>query len=201
MRKKLISALVLIVLLLGMSRSGNVYADEKEIEIVDGLVVDEDTAVPLYNYKEDITAYYIKGNDKGYVILDNAGDVIEFSYQDSIDDIEASDTDCYYGGPGNYYVEEKIDSNVLINISTDEKLEKDKIEDFETDEDTIIVNRGTDAITLPDGIKYSDGKTTYTDKIYKTLTFKSKSTLPYHSRYFDYNDNNTCGSTAAAIFT
>ena len=206
MRKKLINGLVFI-LLLGMCRAGNVYADEKKIEILDGLVVDEDTAIPLYNYKDDVVAYYIEGNDNGYVILDNAGDVIEFSYHDSIDDIEKSDTDCYYGGPGNYYVEEKVDSNILVNISTDKKMKKDKIEDFEIDEDekisenTGIVNRGTVTITLPDGINYSNGKSTYTDKIYKTLTLKSKSTLPYHSRYFDYNDNNTCGSTAAAIFT
>ncbi|MDE6254477.1 MAG: C39 family peptidase [Lachnospiraceae bacterium] len=213
MRKKLINGLVLILLILGICKTGSVYADEKGIEIVDGLVIDEDTAIPLYNNEEDVAAYYIEGNDNGYMILDSECNVVEFSYQNSIDDFEDSDTDCYYGGPGNYYVEDECDSDMLINISSDEKLEKDEIEDFEIceeidiKENTGIVNRGSASakgsatITLPDGIRYSDGRTTYTDKIYNTLTLKSKASLPYHTRYFSYNTEGTCGSTAAAIFT
>ena len=102
---------------------------------------------------------------------------------------------------------------MLINISSDEKVEKDDIENFEKENDENGKNgsgltrvgegKKSATITLPDGISYSDGKRTYTSKVYNTLTLKSKKTLPYHSRYFSYNknDDNACGSTAAAILT
>lgn len=213
MREKLINGFLLILLILGIVQTSSVYADEQDIEIVEGFVMDEDTSVPLYNNEEDVAAYYIEGNDGEYMILDSECNVVEFSYQDSIEGFEDSDMDCYYGGPGNYYVEDESDDDTLINISSDEKLEKDEIEDFEIDaetdnnENSDIVNRGSvtakgsATITLPDGIKNSNGSTTYTDKIYNTLTLKSKASLPYHTRYFSYNTDKTCGSTAAAIFT
>lgn len=211
MKKRVVSVLVILLLMLLIGTVNSAYADERAVEIIEGLTVDEDTAVPLYNSEDDISAYYIEGNDNGYIILDNECNVVEFSYQGDIDDFEDSDTDCYYGGPGNYYVESENEDNTLINVSSDEKVEKDDIENFETEYDINEENglglarvgeaKKSATITLPDGISYSNGKRTYTSKYYNVLTLKSKKTLPYHSRYFDYNDNNTCGSTAAAILT
>ena len=211
MRKNVIIRLMLFILMLGSSQVINVYADQQSVEIVEGLTVDEDSAVPLYNNEDDISAYYIEGDDNGYVIIDDEGNVVEFSYQGSIHEIEESNTDCYYGGPGNYYVEADDDSDILLDISSDDTVDKDDIETFDGEDstcedkccDTEIGDNGlrkkSATITLPDGINYSDGKRQYTHIHYNTLTLKSKNTLPYHSRYFSYNYNSTCGSTAAAI--
>lgn len=49
MRKNVIIRLMLFILMLGSSQVINVYADQQSVEIVEGLTVDEDSAVPLYN--------------------------------------------------------------------------------------------------------------------------------------------------------
>lgn len=65
MREKLNKGFTLILLMIVICRTYSVYADEHEIEIVNGLVINENTAVPLYNNEEDVAAYYIEGTDNG----------------------------------------------------------------------------------------------------------------------------------------
>lgn len=62
MKKRAVSVLVILLLMLLIGTVNSAYADECAVEIIEGLTVDEDTAVPLYNSDDDISAYYIEGN-------------------------------------------------------------------------------------------------------------------------------------------
>ena len=62
MRKRVVSALVVLLLMLVIGNVNSVYAYGHDVEIIEGLTVNEDTVVPLYNSEDDISAYYIEGN-------------------------------------------------------------------------------------------------------------------------------------------
>lgn len=140
--------------------------------------------------------------------MDVEGNLIEFCYDDEIEDFQEN-SECYYGGPGNYYVQGNKE-NKIVDINTGHCYKKKELDSFEVecddnennDNNKIVSETKTSVtITYPDGMKDSKGKTTYTNTVFNTLTLSSKANLKYATRYFSYNTNGTCGSTAAAIFT
>lgn len=103
------------------------------------------------------------------------------------------------------------DEDTLVNVFSDEEIEKDKGQNieikpessFESKKEQDIVKVSdknmSATITYPDGHKDPKGKTTYTSTTYNSLTLDSKANLPYSTRFFSYNTDGTCGSTASAI--
>ena len=54
-------------------------------------------------------------------------------------------------------------------------------------------------ITYPKGVKDGYGRSTYTTTKYDSLTLEEYDSISHRTRYFSYNNNGTCGSTATAI--
>lgn len=76
--------------------TNNVNADSKNKNLFS---VDYSTEVELYNYDNEICAYYYKINQSGYVIIDSiTNDIIEFSYNDDNTNITADEGKQYYFG-------------------------------------------------------------------------------------------------------
>lgn len=179
-----------------------------KIQLLSDFSVTYTDSVPLYNTNEEIVAYYMPGIDDGYAILDVEGNVVEYCYSDTISEIEDSENDCYYSGPGVYYVEDDKNKDLLVNAVTRRKIKKELAKEFEVVEndldnqnkENVITEKNSYTITFPDSTTGSNGKKTYTDINYNVLSLSKKVNLPYNTRYFSYNTEGTCGSTAAAIF-
>ncbi len=212
MKSVKIKMLVMIIGVLIMCgwETNQTRAKETKLYVTESLEVDCDSMEPLYNVDDKVVAYYFDG-DNGYAIIGLDGTLIEFSEESKIDKFD--NTDCeksYYAGTGEYYIESKKD-NEIENVYTGKEINKETVQNIEIDpyqynnsgkkkaELDVSKNKKSVTITYPDGGKDPKGKTTYTDTFFKTLTFKSKANLPYSTRYFSYNVNGTCGSTASAI--
>ena len=187
-------------------------ADEtkNELYVTDDLVVDCNTTEVLYNTDDDIIAYYMEGKS-GYAIIGINGDLIEYTEDYKIDDFDYNDDEkLYYAGVGAYY-KEMDSSDKLKNISTDEVVYKEDVNNVEIDADVLSkkvndykgINISNDkksvTITYPKGIKDPYGNSTYTDTFYKTLTLQKYGSISHHTRYFDLNNGGICGSCATAI--
>lgn len=206
LRNKLATIVVLTIFATSLFQVEKVEASDSLLRVVEGLQVCQDEVCELYNNENEIIALYFAGIEDGYAIMDVEGNLIEFSYEDDIDDFE-TDERCYYGGPGNYYVRDKKDKK-LVNIATKNKFRRNEIEDFAAEKVVTDLNKNeksdnkkSTTITYPDGLKDPKGKATYSTINYNAMQLVKKSNLSYATRYFSYNTTGTCGSTASAIFT
>ncbi|SKA59471.1 hypothetical protein SAMN02745111_00001 [Eubacterium uniforme] len=184
---------------------------KNELYITDSLVVDCNTTEPLYNVEDSIVAYYMQG-EKGYAIIGVDGELIEFSENFKIDEFNACDDEkSYYAGVGSYYSETNHD-NEIENIATGEKVKKKDVNNIEIETDEVYKNidnykginisnkKKSVTITYPKGIKDPKGKSTYTNTTYNNMTLQKYGSIPHRTRYINYNNDNTCGSSASAIF-
>ena len=74
------------------------------------------------------------------MIIDTYGEIIEFSYEDEIQVYENAENNCYYAGPGEYYMESENNENILVNITTNKNIEKIEVNSFKN----ITSNENTD---------------------------------------------------------
>lgn len=103
----------------------NVNADSKNKNLFS---VDYSTEVELYNYDNEICAYYYKINQSGYVIIDSiTNDIIEFSYNDDNTNITADEGKQYYFGIFEYYEKR---ANKYKNTRTKIVINKSKAEEL-----------------------------------------------------------------------
>ncbi|MCR5629349.1 C39 family peptidase [Eubacterium sp.] len=210
MNKKKVAILSLFIMTLSTSHVSEGLEQKNELYVTDDLLVDCDSTEPLYNNDDNLIAYYVEG-DRGYAIIGVDGTLIEFSEDCKIEDFDSTDNEkSYYGGAGSYYVETESEDE-LKDLYSGEVVEKNDTTNIEIEanetkkekENYIGRNVSNDkksvTITYPKGIKDSQGKSTYTNTFYKTLTLQKYGSIPNRTRYFCHNHNDTCGSTASAI--
>lgn len=218
MKKKMICALIINVLLFTSVPIYSVCAKNNRLQLLSDFAVDTNSITPLFNGEEKLIGFYYQGVKNGYAILDIEGNIIEYCYDNEIE--EFSDNSAgFYGGFGEYFVEAK-ESDKLINVNTGEVIDEDECDLFETkncDKDELtkddLIEEGeindisvdsrknSVKIKFPDSTKYENGSSTYTASAYQKLSLKERKNLSYDTRFFSYNTNNNCGSTASAIFT
>lgn len=200
---------LLLSLTLVVSSSSTVFAKnskENQIELLQDFYVSTSDVVPMYAPNDELTAFYMNGIDDGYAIIGKDGSIIEFSYDES--DKLDSDKKWYYLGPEELYFENEKNNEYIVNYNDYQILDKEFAENIYNEFITELTNNNvinnskdhkkTATITYPDGIKDSEGNTSYSCD-FSTLTLKEKNNLPYNTRYFSYNTTGTCGSTACAI--
>lgn len=186
------------------------HEDDSILHITDNLAVNTDSIEPLYNTTDELIAYYFEGN-QGYAIIGVDGTIIEFSDNGKIHNFDNQDSQkSYYLGVGEYFIETD-DKNTIADIFSDEEIKKDEGQNIQIkpestfkskkEQDIVEVNdkNMSATITYPDGHKDPKGRKQYTSTTYNSLTLDSKANLPYNTRYFSYNTDGTCGSTASAI--
>lgn len=172
------------LLLLLLAQRSVVKASETSSSMIN---IDYSTKETLYNYNDEVCAYYYKNCQKGYAIVDALNnELIEFSENNDDTNITECEGKKYYFGIFEYYEKKnnKYRSNVnnkLINSL------KAKIisEDYEE------VRKQASSGKFLDGTKYSEpiGK----------VKLSSKKSLPYTTIAVDNNKSGTCGSTATTI--
>ncbi|MEY8330286.1 hypothetical protein AALB81_13320 [Lachnospiraceae bacterium 48-33] len=111
----------------------NVYAEENNdgiIKILDDFAIYHNSEIALYNTEDECIGFYYEGVNDGYVIIDTYGEIIEFSYEDEIQVYENAENNCYYAGPGEYYMESENNENILVNITTNKNIEKIEVNSF-----------------------------------------------------------------------
>lgn len=174
--------------------------EANSILITDNFQVIKDKRVILYNYLNDITAYYYEGKENGYAIIGVDGTVIEYSLGYKLDIYGNSrGRKCYYGGPQNYYIEH-LDNSMLVSYRTKEIISKSDINKITIKYDQIKVDYLEGEISSRVPI-ISSNERVDTQNISKGISLYSQTEayLPNDTRYFSYNNNDNCGSTAAAI--
>lgn len=213
MKKKII--IIVILLMLVMVSKRTVSANENGLlYITENFAVDCNSIEPLYNNFDEIVGFYFDGIFNGYAIISIEGELVEYTDNSEINEFDNDDgLKSYYSGPGEYYLED-TSSNKLVDLESNKKILKKEIQTFNvksesnlnadesTQENNINVTNNKKSVTIsyPDGTKDSNGNTTYTDTFFKTLTLQSKGNLLHDTRFFSYNTDGTCGSTASAIF-
>lgn len=169
-----------------LSNSMSVLADEQStIQVLEDFAVDTDTVTDLYNVEDELVAYYFEGTDGGYAIIDTENDLVEFSYSSEIDEF-GNRTWAYYGGPTEYLLPTDDDGKVY-NLNTNNVCDKDEVLLFESVRDDSDIKYQSVTISYPSGVKDSEGNSSYTSTLYKTLTLKKCVNLKYETRYFSYN--------------
>lgn len=212
--KKSIAKMLILMLVLSAFTEPNYLQAQQvndELKVTDSLIVDCRTTELLYNSEDELIAYYLEG-DNDYAIIGVDGELIEYSDNSTIEGYDYSDNEkSYYAGIGEYYTEN--DNGSITNILTEEVSEKEDIQNVEVEpvsnsecveqKENIQVSNDKKSVTItyPDGEKDPKGNRTYTSTTYRTLTLEKKENLSYSTRYFSYNTDGTCGSTAASILT
>ena len=182
---------------------------KNELYITDSLVVDLNTTEALYNTKDELIGYYMEG-DNGYAIIGVNGELVEFSDNSVIDKFEKDDDKkSYYAGTGSYFIETESDDEIE-EIYSGEIAEKEEVNTIEIETEETFKSKkefksiNTDGkmsatITYPNGIKDEYGRSTYTTTKYDSLILEDYGSISHRTRYFDYNRDGTCGSSASAI--
>lgn len=164
--------------------TNNVNADSKNKNLFS---VDYSTEVELYNYDNEICAYYYKINQSGYVIIDSiTNDIIEFSYNDDNTNITADEGKQYYFGIFEYYEKR---ANKYKNTRTKIVINKSKAEELNDGYEDI--RKEASSGTFVDGTRYNEP--------IGVVSLESKKELPYATVAVNNNSSGTCGSTAATI--
>lgn len=201
--KKVIACILAMCICLPCFSGMIVKANELEassILITDNFEVLKEKRVSLYNYSDDIIAYYYAGKDNGYAIIGVDGTVIEYSLGYTIDIYGNSrGRKCYYGGPQNYYIETS-DNAMLVSYRRKEIVSKNDIHKITIKYDAIEMINLENQINKKVPI-ISCNVRVETQDISRSVSSYSQTeaSLPNNTRYFSYNNNNNCGSTAAAI--
>lgn len=217
MRKVVCALLTSAILITGVP-GYHVQGGDTRLQLLDDFAVDTDSITPLFNGEEELIGFYYQGTKGGYAILDVEGNIVEYCYDDEIEDFNDTDVG-FYGGPGEYFVEGE-DSDELVDVNTGDIIEKEECDLFEVEKEdeelvtqdelmeegeindiSVDCRKNSVTIKFPDSTKYENGSSTYTASAYQKLSLKERKNLSHDTRFFCYNTDGTCGSTASAIFT
>lgn len=208
MKKRVIRLLCSSILILSLSMSFiftlPINAEEHDnntFNVTEDFAVFYESEEPLFNSNDDIIAYYYEGIENGYAIIGIDGEVIEYALEHRIDIYNNQDEKkSYYGGPLNYYVESSQSSSLVVAYMKENLISKKDICSIMIDSN---MNKIHDIIkSISEGkalISQSEKHDEQSLSKYATMYSSTESYLPYDTRYFSYNNNGNCGSTAAAI--
>lgn len=177
--KLLLCFLLMLTILIGSVQLSPIQAKEINISKINqelNIIIDESSRVSLYGENDEVSAYFYKLKDVGYIIIDvKAGEFIEYSTESNNLFINDTSVKYYYGGALNYF--EEVSSDTIKEVNTNKIVNKE----------VAIIKRNNEdiKINIPQMRAFPVG------------TFSNS--IPYKPRTYDTNTKDNCGSTAAAI--
>lgn len=168
-----------------------VKAEELTKELM--LAVNED-------YDDVCTAYYLKGLDEqedyilvtggenGYAVFTTDYQLIEYSPYDKNPYGSTKKTECYYGGPANYY--EKEDNNDIKNVNTGKKIDNEEKQKLSSNVKSKLKEiYEQDKLTTEETKKINEEENLYTIDEHSVLNLNtSESILSTQSNLGDIDD-------------
>lgn len=140
------------------------------------LNIDYTTKIPLYNNEDVEVASFYKLCNIGYVIIQNdTGEILEFSQEENNKYLTDQNEKYYYGGPLAYYEETNSKGNYIVDVHTNEYIEKDEIDFIEANETTSQLSAS------------------------KASSSTTSNSITLSTRAWDYNPDGRCGATAVSI--